>query len=333
MKKGFFKYSDGILPNSIAIAFVIIAFASGLLCILLNNLILNMIGVLLIAEALIISAYLVHECAHGTIFRKSKNNTFLSNIMLWINGSCFFNFKQLQIYHVEHHTLHVDYIEFDYPNSWILNNRMMRSIIYFLEWLYIPVIELIMRWAGILKLLKRGESRSRYKLATILTIRALFFIGLGFVSIKALLLYLLSYIIFIQVLRLMDAHQHTYEVFYLPENGTLPALKKRDRAYEIENTYSNPLSLTFPWLNLLVLNFGYHTAHHVKPSAPWYRLPKLHSDLVMQGNVKSIPFIKLLGNFHKYRVVRSFPNLRNSENELLRNDEVFIGLTAVSFLY
>lgn len=333
MKKGLFKYSDGILPNSLAIAFVIIAFASGLLCILLNNLILNMIGVLLIAEALIISAYLVHECAHGTIFRKLKNNTFLANIMLWINGSCYFNFKQLQIYHVEHHTLHVDYIEYDYPNSWMLKNRLARWIVISFEWLYVPVIELIMRWAGISKQLKQGDSKRRYELIRILIVRGLFFIGLGYVSIKALLLYSLSYMIFLQVLRLMDAHQHTYDVFYLPEDGTLPELKKRDRAYEIENTYSNPLSLTFPWLNLLVLNFGYHTAHHVKPSAPWYRLPKLHSDLVMQGNVKSIPFRKLLGNFHKYRVIRSFPNLRNSENELLRNDEVFIGLTAVSFLY
>jgi len=47
----------------------------------------------------------------------------------------------------------------------------------------------------------------------LLTIRALFFVGLALISVKAVLLYALSYLLFLQVLRFLDAFQHTYEVF------------------------------------------------------------------------------------------------------------------------
>ena len=54
---------------------------------------------------------------------------------------------------------------------------------------------------------------------------------------------------------------------------------RRDLRYEYENTYSNLLSERWRWLNLLVLNFPYHNAHHVRPGVPWYRLPALHRSL------------------------------------------------------
>jgi omega-6 fatty acid desaturase (delta-12 desaturase) len=39
------------------------------------------------------------------------------------------------------------------------------------------------------------------------------------------------------------------------------------------------ISFRYELPNWLVLNFGYHNAHHAKPTAPWYRLPALHREL------------------------------------------------------
>ena len=86
--------------------------------------------------------------------------------------------------------------------------------------------------------------------------------------------------IMLSVLRFADAYQHTYEAFaVLEDGGKLPEDKRRDRSYEQQNTYSNVVSERWPALNLLLLNFSFHNAHHEKPVAPRYRLPKLHAEL------------------------------------------------------
>jgi fatty acid desaturase len=59
---------------------------------------------------------------------------------------------------------------------------------------------------------------------------------------------------------------------------TSKCLHRGDRVYEQAHTFSNPLSLRHPWVNLFVLNFGYHNAHHAKPTTPWFRLPALHRE-------------------------------------------------------
>ena len=61
---------------------------------------------------------------------------------------------------------------------------------------------------------------------------------------------------------------------------------RADRDYEQSHTFSNVISIRYPWLNLITLNFGYHNAHHTKPTVPWHELPKLHEALYWwQGGV------------------------------------------------
>ena len=51
----------------------------------------------------------------------------------------------------------------------------------------------------------------------------------------------------------------------LPSRAHRKIEQLRDREYEQMNTYSNVTSLRHPWLNLLLLNFPYHNAHHEPP--------------------------------------------------------------------
>jgi fatty acid desaturase len=139
----------------------------------------------------------------------------------------------------------------------------------------------------------------------LLALRVGLFAALAWVSLKAAILYALAYVIFLNVLRFMDAFQHTYEVFATRSLAAAPVDPRRDLRYEYENTYSNLLAERWSWLNLLVLNFPYHNAHHVRPGEPWYRLPALHRSLYGdRRDAQVITCRELLGSFHRYRVSR-----------------------------
>ena len=88
----------------------------------------------------------------------------------------------------------------------------------------------------------------------------------------AYLCYVLAYGIFLTVLRFMDALQHNYGIILATDNRTGRLEHRADRDYEQSHTFSNVISIRYPWLNLVTLNFGYHNAHHTKPTMPWHEL-------------------------------------------------------------
>ena len=49
---------------------------------------------------------------------------------------------------------------------------------------------------------------------------------------------------------------------------TDPPSRFGGRATEQEHTFSNPLSFKYELPNWLVLNFGWHNAHHLRPTVP-----------------------------------------------------------------
>ena len=222
---------------------------------LLANSWLNAVGVVLLTHSLVMSAYLAHEFMHGTIFRSFKWNEIGGSVMLWLNGGCYARFRDLAQDHIGHHVNRVDYSGFDLLKFFARLPTSVRHAILALEWLYFPIISYLLGWRAIAApffLPRRRDERGR--VALILGVRAVLFAVLSLISLKALLLYWLSYTGMILVLRLLDAFQHTYEVF--PMGSLLP---KRDRIYEHANTFTTLISERYWWLNLLLLNFGYHT--------------------------------------------------------------------------
>lgn len=168
----------------------------------------------------------------------------------------------------------------------------------------------------------------RLRATTLLAVRGLLFILLGLLSIKALALYCLAYIGMIIALRFMDAFQHTYEVF--PIGSPLP---KRDRAYEQANTFTNVISRRYWWLNLLLLNFGYHNAHHELMKCPWHSLHELDRALFTGQEVHYLTLPQLLANYHLFRVSRIFSGQGEAVDEQGDLDlNTFYGTVGVSFL-
>jgi fatty acid desaturase len=331
-----FRTKQSILPNSIAFGFVFIGYALGVYMLFSNHWLINIAGVLLTAQALIISAYLLHEFSHWSIFKTPDANRRWGNVMAWINGSCYSTFEEIRSKHMHHHVDRADVLTFNVQHLMRDMPGFARNVIKTLEWMYIPALEILMHFLVIILPFIRPEwHHKRARLTTIVLVRGSMFALMAWLSIKAWLLYMLAYGIMLTALRFADAFQHTYDVFLesslAQSGGKISDGKVRDRIYEQSNTFSNLTSLQYPWLNLLFLNFPYHNAHHEKPIAPWFQLPKLHDELFGDSQLLPvIPMRKLLLAYHRHRVTR----LQSDDYGIVTSQSAnaFIGAAGVSFL-
>ena len=331
-----FKTTESILPNSLAFSFAVFGYALGVFMLFSGYWFINVVGVLLTAQALIISAYLLHEFSHWSIFKTPEMNRKWGVVMSWMNGSCYSTFEEIRSKHMHHHVDRADVLTFNVQHLMRDMPNWARNVIKTLEWMYIPALEILMHFLVIILPFTKPEwHHKRLRLLAIILVRAPLFALMAFISLKTWLLYLLAYGIMLTALRFADAFQHTYDVFLNDElkrmGGKINDGKLRDRAYEQANTFSNLTSLRYPWLNLIFLNFPYHNAHHEKPVAPWFQLPQLHQQLYGDSTLLPvIPMSKLLLAYHRHRVKR----LQSDDYGVLtqKSADAFIGAAGVSFL-
>ena len=318
------------IANIVAITYTFSAYICGVILLFVSNPVLNIAGVLLIAHGLACSAYLTHEFMHGTIFKSRRWNSFFGNIMLWLNGGCYNGYQALTLQHIAHHIDRVDVFTFDPVSKLQELPSIVRQIIFILEWLYFPIMGFWSRWHSVFSPFwnpKRAKDKTR--VIAILLLRMGMFILVGAISFKALLLYFIAYIGMITVLRWADAFQHTYE-------GFAPGMKlpKRDRAHEEAHTYSTLLSRRYSWLNLLLLNFGYHNAHHTLMKCPWHSLPELNQEIEQPSGVRYVSLKQQLIHYHRFRLTRFILGQGESVNENKQPTFAkFYGAHDVSFLF
>jgi len=320
-------------PNLVVISYTVIGWGLGVWLLTLPEIPANVVGVLLTAHTLICSGYLIHECVHQTVFSVgSPANDRLGMLLSWLNGSCLADYQRLKIKHLRHHSDRLDVVTFDYRSVLKRIPHWARQTVLALEWAYVPVVEILMRGMIVVAPFYYGTAGERIRVVALLALRLAFWLVLAFISVKAVLLYSLSYLLFLHVLRFMDAFQHTYDVF--PSHSLAPAPRdpRRTRRYEYENTYSNLVAVHWPWLNLLVLNFPYHNAHHTRTGVPWYRLPALHAKLYGDQDLQVIPCRELIVNYHRHRVARVIAEDYGSVSADGRRASGFLGAVGVSFL-
>jgi fatty acid desaturase len=327
-----FRHAGGAWPNLLTVTYTVFGWLIGVWMLTLPQISLNVAGVLLTAHTLIISAYLIHECVHQTLFATPAANDRLGKLCGWLNGACIANYAGLKKKHLRHHADRLDVVTFDYRATLKASPGWVRKAILCLEWAYVPVIELMMRGMVIAAPFHFGTARDRARVVALLAVRVAMFAGLAFVSIKALWLYAVAYFLFLHVLRFMDAYQHTYDVFPSRSLEPAPADPRRNRRYEYENTYSNLVAVRWPWLNLLTLNFAYHNAHHARSGEPWYRLPALHQALYGENDPQVLPCRDLIGGYHRNRVTRVLAEDYGSVGTSGSRASQFIGAVGVSFL-
>jgi fatty acid desaturase len=333
MRLRIFRHSGGVIPNLLAISYALSGYVVGLWLIATSDLVVASFATLWFAHALIIAAYLFHEFAHDTIFARHEANSLGGVLMTWLTGSCYARYEHLRHKHVRHHVDRTDVISLD-TKAWLRSlPAALRRFMLLLEWCYIPAVELLMHLFVIALPFLHEERRSdRRRTAIILTIRIVAFATLGYLSLQALMLYVIAYLIMVTVLRFADAFQHTYDAYAIPEGAKVPEDKVRDKDYEQANTYSNLVSVRWPLLNLLLLNFSYHNAHHEQLAMPWYRLPALHHKLYGEQYGQTVPMSRLLLPFHRHRVKRVLSDDYGVVDTATGKADGFVGAVSVSFL-
>ena len=325
-----FRFDDALIPNLLAWSYVLLAYILGFAAIMTETVWMNVAGVILLAHSMVIAAYFIHECAHDSLFKKSGHNHIFGEILLWITGASYSDYEAIRHKHVRHHMDRADIVSFDFRERLLKYPKTLKTI-QVLEYFYIPALEIMMHALVIvLPFVKASRKHLRSRIITVLILRITFFTALASISLKVLLLYPIAYMIFLTVMRFMDVHQHTYDLYETLDQKRGDEVKQYDRAFETRNTFSNVLSLKYPWLNLLVLNFSYHNVHHDQQMQPWYRLPKLHKKLYGEDETQVLLFSNLLKSYHKYRMQRVI-NCDATDTDVHKGKD-FIGVDGVSFL-
>jgi fatty acid desaturase len=300
-----FRDPEGARPNVLALGAVLAGWPAGMALVAAPAWGLNALGVAVLAIALTWSAYFIHEFAHQAIFRSPAANERWGVAMSWINGSCYARFGDLRHKHMRHHVERADVISFDVRGFLLRAPRALRGAVLALEWLHFPAVEFLMRAFVILQPFRSpGRPGARRRVLAIGAVRLAGFAALGWWSSKALALYALAYALFVVLLRFADCFQHTYDAYPVSGNQPIPQDKLRDRPYEQAHTYSDVVSVDSPVLNMLWLNFGFHNAHHERPTVPWHRLPAYHRSLYPEGCTQVIPVRELLRSFRVNRIRR-----------------------------
>ncbi|RXZ30996.1 fatty acid desaturase [Oxalobacteraceae bacterium CAVE-383] len=334
MITGLFKTKQGFLLHGLALGYAVLAYTIGLAGLFSGDWRIDAIATLVLAHGMIISAYMLHECAHNTIFKKNEHNATLGRMLMWLNGSCYGTYEDVRHKHFRHHVDNGDLCWFEY-RKWFERHPLMLKLVLFLEYMFIPAQEVLMHIVLIFGsfIIPQRKSQRMKNVLTIL-IRGGLYGALLWFHPAAAALYAVAYLIMLTVLRFMDTLQHDYAGTYTLFDKT-PLPFKGDRDYEQAHTFSNPLSLKYRWVNLLVLNFGYHNAHHSRSVAPWYQLPALHREMYGERTDNAIPFIAQLQCYCRYRVAR----VMVVEEEMSGTDYMAAvkqgrspGINAVSFL-
>jgi fatty acid desaturase len=330
-----FRNPRGAWLDIAALAYTLAGWALGIALLAAEPWYAKLAGVVLTAHALVYSAYFVHELAHQSIFVSTGVNHRFGVLTSWINGSCYAPFQALRRKHMRHHVDRADVLTFDYKKYLSTAPSWARNLVVAAEWAWIPAVELMMHaYVVVLPFVKPERKAQRPYVIAVVATRVAAFAVLGWVSPKALVLYGVAYMIMLHTLRFADAYQHTYDAFAVLEEGEVPHDKVRDRDYEQANTYTNLVSVAHPWLNLLLLNFSYHNAHHERPIVPWHDLPALQRQLFPAEHVQVIPMIELLRGYHRDRVARILSSDYGEVNTAAASGKAdrFLGAAGVSFL-
>jgi len=329
--RSMFRDREAAVANTMVIAWTCAGWVCSFALMGAHAGLLNVAGVLLCAHTMILAAYLIHEAAHQTLFPTRSANAVAGEVMNFIAGSAYASFERIRHMHIRHHVERADVTCFDFKG--LMRRRPgLRRTLEVLEWSYIPATEILMHVQVVLRpFLVASQRRHLPRAAAMLLVRAALLLLLGLWSWKALLLYVVATALLLHVLNFFDAFHHTFEQYFVAAEEPLP-MSGRDRWYEQANTYSNVISRRYPRLNVLTLNFGYHNAHHHRPSAPWYQLPSLHTDLYGEDPKATLPLSELLRTWHRNRVRRVNSDDYGGPTPGPGRADNFVGAHGVSFL-
>jgi fatty acid desaturase len=317
--------------HSLVLSYVLLGWLGSFALMASHSIALDVLGVLLCTHTMVLAAYLVHDAAHQTLFISRHANHWVGEAMNCIASSGCASFERIRHIHIRHHLDRADLVCFDFKEP-MRRRTLVRRVLQALEWVYIPAVDIMMHLQVLVRpMLVPAQRKHLPRVLFMLAVRVGLLMLLASWSLRAALLYGLAVLLELHVLNFFDGFHHTFEQLVVkPEEPV--SMAGRDRAYEMDNTYSNLISDRFPWLNALTLNFGYHNAHHKRPSLPWWRLPALHRELYGEASFAVLPVRELLTTWHRNRVRRVCADDYGAVGTGPDRAASFVGTHGVSFL-
>ena len=331
LTKSLVKDPLGLPYYGVAVAYAVGAWALGFAGLFAESWLVNALATLLLAHGMVIAAYLIHECGHNLVFGKARHNAALGRFMSWLCGACYGTYEDIRYKHFRHHIDNADVVWFDYDRFFARHPVLTRAV-RVLEWFYIPAHDILMHGVMMLTSFVIPQRRNqRLRNVAVMLVRGGAFVALLLLFPRVAVLYVIAYLLMMHVLRFMDSVQHDYgyettlfDVKASPHRG--------DDSWGQDHTFSNPLSLRFPRLNWLVLNFGYHNAHHADMHRPFFRLPELHRAMTGNDPARVIPFRAQLSLYHRNRVRRVYNPQPDGYLAAAQTGRAVVGGNAASFL-
>jgi fatty acid desaturase len=331
VSRSVFRDRRAALANTLVLLWTTLGWLGSFALMGARDLWLNIVGVLLSAHTMVLAAYLVHEAAHHTLSPIQAANRWIGEAMSFIAGACYASFERIRHMHIRHHLDRADLSCFDFK-ALMRRRPAVRRLLQGMEWAYVPATEVLMHLQVVWRpWLQRSQRRHLPRAAAMLGLRLGLLAVLGLCSLKALLLYIVALALMLHVLNFFDAFHHTFEQYFVAPDQPVP-MNDRNPGYEQDNTFSNLVSRRYPWLNVLILNFGYHNAHHQRASVPWYRLPAFHRELYGEQSLAVMPIPELLSSWHRNRVRRVCAEDYGGPGQGPGRADSFIGAHGVSFL-
>jgi fatty acid desaturase len=326
-----FRDRSDARAHSLVLSYVFLGWVGSFALMASHSVALDILGVLLCAHTMLLAAYLLHEAAHQTLFISRRANQWVGETVNCIASSGCASFERIRHLHVRHHLDRADLVCFDFKDL-MRRHPLLRRTLQAFEWAYIPAVEILMHLQVLVRpIFVASQRRHLPRVLCMLGLRLVLLALLVSWSLRATLLYGLAVLLELHLLNFFDGFHHTFEQFVVKPAEPV-SMAGRDRAYEQQNTYSNLISVRYPWLNALILNFGYHNAHHQRPSLPWWRLPALHRELYAERSLAVMPVRELLTTWHRNRVRRVFAEDYGAVGAGPDRAASFVGAHGVSFL-
>ncbi len=101
-------------------------YALGIIGIFSNNFAIKTVAILALAHEMIIADYMLHYCAHNTVFKNTHSNAKLGTVLTWLCG--YGTYEDIRFKHFRHDVDSVDIVWFDYVAFFTLHRWLFQII-------------------------------------------------------------------------------------------------------------------------------------------------------------------------------------------------------------
>lgn len=232
----------------------------------------------------------MHEAVHNCLIPNRRVNNLLG---ILYGGFCGLPFEQWRESHVKHH-FWAGNIEQDPVMAFVKHHRVLPPKLHnalkttWFLWVPFPAfVQNALFW----KLALSQPAKSTPEKLSLLAPLAIFTLAAtaAFASGTATILFLSVYLYLIAI-----------EIVNFPHHLQLPYLKDQERL-PLWEQYQIARSCLYPkWFaQWIVLNFNYHSEHHMYPDAPWHSLPHIHERLSLQTDLNVDPQFDFILRTHR----------------------------------